>query len=448
MAQLQQAAQVFRAHRMTHEETGSVLQACQGLLSAGNEHGALQAGERVLLQAQVSSAQRVHTLLIMGLAHLGLRNAAPAWQCISSLGIGAAESCPLRRPLAAAWALRAWLELCVVTARSGLACHLGQGLDGLEQLPALDWADVRRSLTLAAERDPGDRTGWQIEASSLLLDGLEALAPPDARSEERACAAAAQLLALAERIAPRSAWAAAQAGLLGGTLLRLAGHLDAARSALQQAAARSEPRQFLALARAARYELSLTFAALGEHAAALQELHRHCDWLRSSTARFPHDALWAPPAPATALAAAPPAQQRCEIAPLATAIHLPTLDDSPAAARVRCAEDYIQRHLHTRLRVDEIAAHCGIGRRALEVAFRQAKHTTVVEYTRRLRVERAMEQIQLTNLPMRDIAESVGYSAASQLSRDCTALYGAPPVVARRQYRRTLAAAPAWPDRP
>ena len=64
------------------------------------------------------------------------------------------------------------------------------------------------------------------------------------------------------------------------------------------------------------------------------------------------------------------------------------------------------------------------------------------ECIRRLRLERALEKIQLTQLPMGDIALAVGYANASQLSRDCSDVYGAPPQQLRREYRQALEAMP------
>ncbi len=109
---------------------------------------------------------------------------------------------------------------------------------------------------------------------------------------------------------------------------------------------------------------------------------------------------------------------------------------------MRAAEACIDAQLHLRVRVDTVAAHCGCSRRTLEMAFRQVRGSSVGKCIRRLRLERALEKIQLTQLPMGDIALAVGYANASQLSRDCSDVYGAPPQQLRREYRQALEAMP------
>ena len=52
--------------------------------------------------------------------------------------------------------------------------------------------------------------------------------------------------------------------------------------------------------------------------------------------------------------------------------------------------------------------------------------------------------IDVAQLDLRpaDIALAVGYANASQLSRDCSDVYGAPPQQLRREYRQALEAMP------
>ena len=449
LGHFQRAIRLFRAQPLPQEEAASLTRVAQLLLAAGNDRGAQQVAERLLQQGRAHQVDRVRALLAMGMAHLSQHQAGAAWHCVADLAVEAAESCSQRRILAAALGLRAWLELNVVTARSGLRCHIGLGLGRCPSLPALHWRDVQATLDLAAQRDPSDAVRWNIEACRLLMRGLQALqelgGAADRADDGMVVEIASQLAQQAQRIRSRSAFAAGMLWLNSGVLLRLSGRGEQALEPLQLCITTAQPRQLLSLVRSASYETSLACQTLGRLEEALQALHRHCELQHLPAEAFPQASVWGLP-----LSSPPPAAMSGPLPPFHPEFLPPAPLESdlgadgrsPAWAHVRAAEACIDAQLHLRVRVDAVAAHCGCSRRTLEQAFRQVRGSTVGAYIRRLRLERALEKIQLTQLTMGDIALAVGYANASQLSRDCSDVYGAPPQQLRREYRKALEAMP------
>jgi AraC-like DNA-binding protein len=446
LVQFQRAIRLFRAQPLPQEEAASLTRVAQLLLAAGNDRGAQQVAERVLQQGRAHQVDRVRALLAMGMAQLSQHQVGAAWHCVADLAVEAAEGCSQRRILAAALGLRAWLELNVVTARAGLRCHIGLGLGRCPSLPALHWRDVQATLDLAAQRDPSDAVRWNLEACGFLMHGLQALQEhADHATGNVALEIARQLAEQARRIRSRSAFAACMLWLHSGVLLRLSGRAEQALDPLQQCITTAQPRQLLSLVRSASYETSLACQSLGRLEEALQALHRHCELQHLPAEIFPQSSLWGLPQSATPPAAmsGPLPPSHPEFLPAPNLPSDPGEDSrSPAWAHVRAAEACIDARLHLRVRVDAVAAHCGCSRRTLELAFRQVRGSTVGECIRRLRLERALEKIQLTQLTMGDIALAVGYANASQLSRDCSDRYGAAPQQLRREYRQALEAMP------
>jgi tetratricopeptide (TPR) repeat protein len=346
------------------------------LLAAGNDRGAQQVAERVLQQGRAHQIDRARALMVMGLAYLAQHQADSAWHCIADLAIESAEGSSQRRVLAAALVLRAWMELNVVTARSGLRCHIGHGLGRCPNLPPLHWRDVQVTLEAAAQRDPSEAVRWSLDACTDILNALQALQESPTSGTAAALDAARQLGARAARIRPRSAFAASTLWLHAGALLRLAGRPRDALEPLQLCIATAEARDLLSLVRSACYESSLALQDLGRQDDALAALHRHVDLLHQPAELFPQASVWGLPRPATAALTPagplPPAHPDFLLA--ASTETLPSGSGrSPAWKHVQAAEACIEAQLHLGLRVDAVAAHCGCSRRTLEQAFRQVQ---------------------------------------------------------------------------
>lgn len=125
---------------------------------------------------------------------------------------------------------------------------------------------------------------------------------------------------------------------------------------------------------------------------------------------------------------------------------LPPIDDKhPAPLRdleaphVRRALRYIEAHLREPLAVGDVVAHVQVARRTLETAFKQNKGCTIASYIKRRRLELASEALVSTNLPMAELAQSVGFGSVARFAQDFAARYGVPPSLWRRRSHATEA---------
>jgi LacI family transcriptional regulator len=97
------------------------------------------------------------------------------------------------------------------------------------------------------------------------------------------------------------------------------------------------------------------------------------------------------------------------------------------------ALSYIRQQATLPVRVDEVARHAGISRRALERKFLEILQRTPAEELRRLQLERARHLIAETNLAMPDIAEKSGFGSQAYLSAIFRKHFNQTPLQFRRE---------------
>jgi transcriptional regulator GlxA family with amidase domain len=84
---------------------------------------------------------------------------------------------------------------------------------------------------------------------------------------------------------------------------------------------------------------------------------------------------------------------------------------------VRRAERWARAHLDNPLNVDAMAKAAGLGLRTFARRVERATGLTPLQLLQSLRMERAVELIETTEMPFDDIAQRVGYADASALRR-------------------------------
>ena len=94
---------------------------------------------------------------------------------------------------------------------------------------------------------------------------------------------------------------------------------------------------------------------------------------------------------------------------------------------VRCAVKFIAQHLSGKITINDIVAFCGVGRRSLENAFKQAHGVTIQQYIRAQRLQRASDLLWNTNLSIGEVARSAGFGTASSFARDFVRQQGVTP---------------------
>jgi AraC family transcriptional regulator len=112
--------------------------------------------------------------------------------------------------------------------------------------------------------------------------------------------------------------------------------------------------------------------------------------------------------------------------------------------------DQLHARFQERLELTEIAATADVSPWRLAREFRRHFHASVGEYARTLRLEWALRQLAVGDLPISAVAQSAGYADQSHLTRACKAATGLAPAAYRRRelaqgLRATPSAAPADP---
>lgn len=89
------------------------------------------------------------------------------------------------------------------------------------------------------------------------------------------------------------------------------------------------------------------------------------------------------------------------------------VEDEDVATALR----YIAENFTRPITRDDIEAALCLGRRTLQLKFQRALGRTIQDEIARLRVNRAKDLLEHTNLPVKDIAEKAGFEGASYFSR-------------------------------
>ena len=82
--------------------------------------------------------------------------------------------------------------------------------------------------------------------------------------------------------------------------------------------------------------------------------------------------------------------------------------------------------------VEQLAMRCGVGARHLTRLFRQHIGASPIEVAQTRRVQRAMQMIAHTALPMTEIAHTAGFASLRRFNEVIAARYGRPPSEIRK----------------
>ena len=101
------------------------------------------------------------------------------------------------------------------------------------------------------------------------------------------------------------------------------------------------------------------------------------------------------------------------------------------------AIEVMEENLSEPISTKGVADRVGISVKALERLFQHWLKTTPGAHYRRLRLERARRMLQLTDLPVIDVAVECGFSSAGYFSSAYKARFGRPPREDRVAWRST-----------
>ena len=113
-----------------------------------------------------------------------------------------------------------------------------------------------------------------------------------------------------------------------------------------------------------------------------------------------------------------------------------TADQAPGRATadpVAQARDYLQARARERIGVPELAAMVGLSRSRFAELFRRSTGTSVLVYQTRLRMARARELLDTSDMAVSAIARAVGYDDPYYFSRHFSRMHGMSPTAYRAQ---------------
>ena len=106
---------------------------------------------------------------------------------------------------------------------------------------------------------------------------------------------------------------------------------------------------------------------------------------------------------------------------------------SPLDVRVSAAVDYLTSHLRQHTTLEQLAAISHSSRSHLAFLFERQVGVPPIEFLHRLRIERAMQMLQMTTDPIKAIAASVGFDDVKYFAKRFKRQTGVTPKHYRRQ---------------
>jgi AraC family L-rhamnose operon transcriptional activator RhaR len=110
----------------------------------------------------------------------------------------------------------------------------------------------------------------------------------------------------------------------------------------------------------------------------------------------------------------------------------PNTRPDPHAQVARQAVRYIEDNLNRPLSVEEIAHHVHVSPRHLTRLFTEFTATSPARYMMTARLDRAIAMLERSDMPVKEIADKLGFGDAAYFTRCFTKRYGTPPASHRR----------------
>ena|SRR3712207_2826789 len=97
------------------------------------------------------------------------------------------------------------------------------------------------------------------------------------------------------------------------------------------------------------------------------------------------------------------------------------------------AAEIVEREYSQPLELDDVARRLATSRRQLQRSFNEIGGTSFRTYVARVRMRKALEMLREGRLPVREVANSVGYRQPAQFAKTFRRHHGAPPSSFRGQ---------------
>jgi len=105
-------------------------------------------------------------------------------------------------------------------------------------------------------------------------------------------------------------------------------------------------------------------------------------------------------------------------------------------AAIKQAQEIIEKEIHERISIDELAGKVAIGRRSFERRFKHATNHTVLEYIHRVKIETAKRGFETTRKNINEVMFEVGYTDAKAFRTIFKKITGLMPLQYRNKYNK------------
>lgn len=103
---------------------------------------------------------------------------------------------------------------------------------------------------------------------------------------------------------------------------------------------------------------------------------------------------------------------------------------------IRQAQDFIEKNIHSRITVGQLASLFALGRRNFERRFKKATGNTVMEYIQRAKMEVVKKSLENSRLGVNEAMDKVGYSDPKTFRIVFKKVTGLSPLQYRKRYNR------------
>ncbi len=100
------------------------------------------------------------------------------------------------------------------------------------------------------------------------------------------------------------------------------------------------------------------------------------------------------------------------------------------------AQEYIEKNIHDKISIEELAKISAMGRRTFERRFRQATNNSVLEYVHRIKIEAAKRQFENSRKNINEVMYDVGYTDSKAFRGLFKKLTGLTPIEYRNKYNK------------
>ena len=107
---------------------------------------------------------------------------------------------------------------------------------------------------------------------------------------------------------------------------------------------------------------------------------------------------------------------------------------------VKEAQEYIERHPHEKISMEELSSKLSVGRRNFDRRFVKATGDTPLEYAQRVKIESAKRALENSLKTVHEVMYEVGYSDNKAFREVFRKITGLSPMEYRTKYNKTAAA--------